>query len=292
MESVSEYEVSEIQNLCITCKRDMGPDNPRQLCGKYQCDYEDEMEADLEDIPIEEQISKEKTNQKKYDDMYDEIKKVFTHKFYVDAKIQFSDVFSNGYVYINDLLDELNFNKKIIPNIIMKIEHYIEAIYDFYKENKYNDMYHEIEKVFTHKFYVDAKIQFSDVFSNGYVYINDLLDELNFNKKIIPNIIMKIEHYIEAIYDFYKENKYTYMYYKINEIFTPKFYDWAKEQFLDKCSSGDSYIHDLLDELNLICNKNIVPDTNMKIEHYIEYIYDFYTEVFSQGGEPNPWWAD
>ena len=82
------------------------------------------------------------------------------------------------------------------------------------------------------------------------------------------------------------------MYYKINEIFTPKFYDWAKEQFLDKCSSGDSYIHDLLDELNLICNKNIVPDTNMKIEHYIEYIYDFYTEVFSQGGEPNPWWAD
>ena len=223
MESVSEYEVSEIQNLCITCKRDMGPDNPRQLCGKYQCDYEDEMEADLEDIPIEEQISKEKTNQKKYDDMYDEIEKVFTHKFYVDAKIQFSDVFSNGYVYINDLLDELN---------------------------------------------------------------------LICNKKIIPNTIMKIEHYIEAIYDFYKENKYTYMYYKIKEIFTPKFYDWAKEQFLDKCSSGDSYIHNLLDELNLICNKNIVPDTNMKIERYIEYIYDFYTEVFSQGGEPNPWWAD
>ena len=65
-ESGYEYEKtqeSESKNLCITCKRDMGPDNPRQLCGKYQCDYEDEMEADLEDIPIEEQISKEKTNQ-------------------------------------------------------------------------------------------------------------------------------------------------------------------------------------------------------------------------------------
>ena len=59
MESVGEYEerkeseISEIQNLCITCKRDMGLDNPRQLCGKFKCDYieymsEDEIDTDKE----------------------------------------------------------------------------------------------------------------------------------------------------------------------------------------------------------------------------------------------------
>jgi len=153
-EYAGEYERVEIKNLCVTCKRDMGPDNPRQLCGKYQCDYEDEMEADLEDIPIEEQIKNEKTNeeiaaesyeyqkkfyeanQEMYNDMYYEIKAAFTPGFYKDAKIQFSDICSNGDVYINDLLDELNLicNKNIIPDTIMEIEHYIEAIYDFYKE--------------------------------------------------------------------------------------------------------------------------------------------------------------
>ena len=49
MESIGEYEErkeSEIQNLCITCKRDMGLDNPRQLCGKYQCDYIEYMSED------------------------------------------------------------------------------------------------------------------------------------------------------------------------------------------------------------------------------------------------------
>jgi hypothetical protein len=63
-------------HLCITCKRDMGPDNPRQLCGKYQCDYEDEMEADLEDIPtIEEQIIKEMTNEELANEFWESQKK-------------------------------------------------------------------------------------------------------------------------------------------------------------------------------------------------------------------------
>ena len=82
------------------------------------------------------------------------------------------------------------------------------------------------------------------------------------------------------------------MYYELIKIFTPKFYEDAKIQFSDVCSNGDVYINDMLDELNLICNKNIVPDTIMEIEHYIEAIYNFYKEVYTQGGKPNPWWAD
>ena len=62
-EYAGEYERVEIKNLCITCKRDMGPDNLRQLCGKYQCDYEDEMEADFEDIPNKTISNEEKTNE-------------------------------------------------------------------------------------------------------------------------------------------------------------------------------------------------------------------------------------
>jgi hypothetical protein len=27
---------------CLTCGVDMGPQNPRQLCGKWRCFYEDE----------------------------------------------------------------------------------------------------------------------------------------------------------------------------------------------------------------------------------------------------------
>jgi len=171
MEYAGEYKErkeTEIKNLCITCKRDMGPDNPRQLCGKYQCDYEDEMEADLEDIPNEEKLNEEKTNEEIATEFWE---------------------FQNKYYEVN--------------------------------QEKYNNMYYELIKIFTPKFYVDAKIQFSDV-----------------------------------------------------------------------CSNGDVYINEMLDELNLICNKNIVPDTSMEIKHYIEYIYDFYKEVYSQDGKPNPWWAD
>lgn len=37
------------KNLCMGCKRDMGPMNPRQLCGKTHCPYMDEMEWGLQD---------------------------------------------------------------------------------------------------------------------------------------------------------------------------------------------------------------------------------------------------
>ena len=131
-EKTQERKENEIQNLCITCKRDMGADNPRQLCGKFQCDYIEYMSEDEEIHKPNETIS----NEEMYNDMYYEIKAAFTPQFYIDAKIQFSDVCSNGDVYINEMLDELNLicNKNIVPDTTMKIEHYIEAIYDFYKE--------------------------------------------------------------------------------------------------------------------------------------------------------------
>lgn len=165
-ECIGEYERVEIQNLCITCKRDMGPDNPRQLCGKYQCDYIEYISED--------------------EDQYKE---------------------DNGLKKIKDHLEDDVF-----------------ALHQKYYESKqpiYDEMYYELKSAFTPDFYEDAKIQFSDV-----------------------------------------------------------------------CSNGDVYINALLDELNLICNKNIVPDTIMEIEHYIESIYDFYKEIYIQGGKPNPWWAD
>ena len=137
MESVNDNEYKErkeskIKNLCITCKRDMGPDNPRQLCGKFKCDY---IEYISEDEEIHEP-NETTSNEEKYNKIYYEIVKIFTPQFYIDAKIQFSDVCSNGDVYINEMLDELNLicNKNIVPDTTMKIEHYIEAIYDFYKE--------------------------------------------------------------------------------------------------------------------------------------------------------------
>ena len=34
------YEVSYIVNRCTICKRDMGYNNPRQLCKKDHCEYE------------------------------------------------------------------------------------------------------------------------------------------------------------------------------------------------------------------------------------------------------------
>ena len=172
-ECVGEYERVEIKNLCITCKRDMGPDNPRQLCGKYQCDYEN---YDIEYADEDEEINE-----------------------------------------TNETTSNEKKTNEVLANVFWEFQKkYYEA-----NQEKYNNMYYELIKIFTPKFYEDAKIQFSDV-----------------------------------------------------------------------CSNGDVYINDMLDELNLICNKNIVPDTSMKIEHYIESIYNFYKEVYSQGGEPNPWWAD
>tara|TARA_A100001015_G_scaffold286432_1_gene355091 strand:- start:53 stop:457 length:405 start_codon:yes stop_codon:yes gene_type:complete len=38
-ESLPEYGTT--RNLCIVCKVDMGPNNPRQLCCKTYCDQED-----------------------------------------------------------------------------------------------------------------------------------------------------------------------------------------------------------------------------------------------------------
>jgi hypothetical protein len=34
-----EEKNEDVQNLCLECGIDMGPHNPRQLCGKTQCDY-------------------------------------------------------------------------------------------------------------------------------------------------------------------------------------------------------------------------------------------------------------
>ena len=31
------YQDDEIKNLCLDCGMDMGPTNPRQLCGKTHC---------------------------------------------------------------------------------------------------------------------------------------------------------------------------------------------------------------------------------------------------------------
>jgi len=31
----------EYKNLCVICKIDLGPHNPRQLCGKTYCYFED-----------------------------------------------------------------------------------------------------------------------------------------------------------------------------------------------------------------------------------------------------------
>ena len=31
------YQDDEIKNLCLDCSVDMGPTNPRQLCGKTHC---------------------------------------------------------------------------------------------------------------------------------------------------------------------------------------------------------------------------------------------------------------
>ena len=32
-----EEELWEEKNLCVECGEDMGPQNPRQLCGKWRC---------------------------------------------------------------------------------------------------------------------------------------------------------------------------------------------------------------------------------------------------------------
>jgi hypothetical protein len=164
MESVGEYEerkeseISKIQNLCITCKRDMGLDNPRQLCGKFKCDY---------------------------------------------------------------------------------IEYTIEDEIDTYEEKQ-------------------------NITEKGSQDI-ETLDEVPLTDK--------------EKYDIIFAN------------FTPEFYDWAKEHFSDTCAPGDYYTNDLLDELNLICNKKIVPDTTMKIEYYIDTLHYFYKTLYIKGYPPNRWWA-
>jgi hypothetical protein len=42
-EEVREEEVRDyiFKNLCVICGTDMGPNNPRQLCGKTMCMFED-----------------------------------------------------------------------------------------------------------------------------------------------------------------------------------------------------------------------------------------------------------
>jgi hypothetical protein len=42
-EEVIEEEGSDyiFKNLCVICGIDMGPNNPRQLCGKTMCMFED-----------------------------------------------------------------------------------------------------------------------------------------------------------------------------------------------------------------------------------------------------------
>lgn len=42
-----ERKPLKFKNLCITCKIDMGDCNPRQLCGKTYCLFEDD--CDFED---------------------------------------------------------------------------------------------------------------------------------------------------------------------------------------------------------------------------------------------------
>ena len=39
-----EKYYTTLKNLCMICKTDMGPQNPRQLCGKTYCLFEDEYE--------------------------------------------------------------------------------------------------------------------------------------------------------------------------------------------------------------------------------------------------------
>ena len=35
--AANEVVIEEFKNLCVECGVDMGPDNPRQLCGKWRC---------------------------------------------------------------------------------------------------------------------------------------------------------------------------------------------------------------------------------------------------------------
>lgn len=118
-----------MDNLCITCKRNLGDENPRQYCGKTHCDYKFYYDVEEDSRQIE------NVGNKTDMDMYLEIKNIFTPDFYSNAKIQFSDICSLGDGYINDILDVLNdiCNKKIEKDDIYENLEYITYIYDFYK---------------------------------------------------------------------------------------------------------------------------------------------------------------
>ena len=53
----------EVQNLCILCGVDMGPQNPRQLCGKTKCyniDYLEMIEISSPQKPKQQAVKTEK----------------------------------------------------------------------------------------------------------------------------------------------------------------------------------------------------------------------------------------
>jgi hypothetical protein len=58
----SNYSSDEEQNLCIECGIDMGPMNPRQLCGKWQCLNNTYIFEDDEKINNDEPICKKAKN--------------------------------------------------------------------------------------------------------------------------------------------------------------------------------------------------------------------------------------
>ena len=118
-----------MENLCISCKRDLGYDNPRQYCAKTHCDYEYEEEEEKINVEVFDY-------DKKYEDMYSELKLIFTLDFYESAKIEFSDVCSLGDICINTILDDLNdiCIKKIENEEKYEDSFYIGNIYDFYKD--------------------------------------------------------------------------------------------------------------------------------------------------------------
>jgi hypothetical protein len=62
----TEYTSDEEPNLCMECGIDMGPMNPRQLCGKWHClniaflDYEEENTSKGNDEPDRKKVKTDK----------------------------------------------------------------------------------------------------------------------------------------------------------------------------------------------------------------------------------------
>ena len=100
-EKTQERKENEIQNLCITCKRDMGPDNPRQLCGKFKCDYIEYMSEDEEIHEPNETTS----NEEKYNKIYYEIVKIFSSYTDIQKDLKISvkkikELIENNEIYL------------------------------------------------------------------------------------------------------------------------------------------------------------------------------------------------